>query len=382
MHRSPIATLHDFGQSPWLDFLERGFVRSGRLSELSKRWGLRGVTSNPAIFAKAMEGPGPYDAAIRELSGRGASALEIYEHLALEDVSETADLFRPLFEDSGSDDGFVSLEVSPRLAHDNEGTVSEARRLWALLDRPNVLIKVPATPAGIRAIEQLVSEGINVNVTLLFSIARYREVAAAYMAGLSRALARGRRLDGIASVASFFLSRIDVMVDARLYAIAEQGGTRGREAASLRGEAAVASAKQAYACFEQLFGSPEFRKLASRGARVQRLLWASTGTKDPAYSDVKYVEPLIGPRTVSTMPLATLEAYDDHGRPGSRVTEGVDRAARILRELENVGVSQDRVGAELESEGVAKFLQPFEALLETIERGRRRAGADRAPSPT
>jgi transaldolase len=379
MRKSPVATLLDFGQSPWLDFLERGFVRSGRLSRLVERCGLRGVRSNLAIFARALEGPGGYDAAIRELSRREASALEIHEALVLEDASETADLLGPVYADSRGDDGFVSVDVSPRLAHDTEGTVSEARRLWALLNRDNVLIQVPATSAGIPAITQLVSEGINVDVTLLFSIDRYREVAAAYLTGMSRALARGRPLEGIASVASFFLGRIDAMVDARLQAIAEQGGSRGREAASLRGQAAIASAKQAYACFEQIFGTGDFRRLASRGARVQRLLWASTGTRDPASSDVKYVEPLIGPQTVSTMSPATLEAYDDHGRPGPRLTEGLDRAARLLQALENVGVSLQRVGADLESEGIGRLLQRCEALLETIERRRLRSATDGTP---
>jgi transaldolase len=369
MRKSPIAILNDLGQSPWLDFLERDFVRSGRLSQLVQRWGLRGVTSNPAIFARAIEDSEAYDTAIHAMSLRGASALEIYEALALQDVADAADLFRPIHDESRGDDGYVSIEVSPHLAHDTDATVSEARRLWKLLARPNVLIKVPATTAGITAIQRLIGEGINVNVTLLFSIDRYRQVADAYVTGLSAALARGHRLEEIVSVASFFLSRIDVLLDPRLDAIGARGDVHG-DAAALRGQVAIACAKQAYACFERIFGSRSFRRLASRGARVQRLLWASTSAKDPSYSDVKYVEPLIGPRTVSTMPLATLEAYDDHGRPQARLTDGLDRAERVLRNAESLGISLEQAGLELEDQGVAKFVEPFEELLKTIEHRR------------
>lgn len=370
MRSNSLATLSDLGQSPWIECAGREVLRSGQLARWVERGELRGVVSDPVLH---LEGPGPYDAPIRELARGGASAAEIHEALALEDAREAADLFAALHEDSGGDDGFASLAISPRHVHDTGRTVGEAERLWRLLDRPNVLVEVPATPAGIPAIRRLVGEGINVNVTRLYSIDRYREAAGAYLAGLSDALARGRPLDAIVSVASFVLCTVDETVDARLRAIAERGGARGREAAFLRGEVALATAKQAYARFERIFGSPRFRPLASRGARVQRLLWADTASRNPTSSDVRYVEPLVGPHTVSAMSLATLAAYEDHGRPGPRVTDGVHRAARLLQTLDRIGVSLQQTSTRLEAEGIEQSARDLDALLEAIERRRRRA---------
>jgi transaldolase len=378
LRRSPVKSLQRFGQSPWLDFISRNLVRSGELGALQQQWGLRGVTSNPAIFERAIDQGEDYDDAIHRLAHDGRSAQEIYEALVLEDVGTAADLFRLLYEETGGEDGFVSLEVSPRLAHDVEGTCFEARRLWAALARPNVMIKVPATDAGLGAIRRLLAEGVNVNVTLLFSLDRYRQVAEAHLAGLEAADATGRRLLAVASVASFFLSRIDTLVDAALEGVVAGGGAAGALAAGLRGEVAIASARRAYLIFEETTASDRFRRLAASGARPQRLLWASTGTKNPKYSDLKYVEPLIGPRTVNTMPLATLEAYHDHGHPADRLTENPERAAEVLEAVAEVGLDLDALTSRLLEEGLTKFVEPFDALLAEIERRREKALRDRA----
>jgi len=344
---SPVKELQRFGQSPWLDFLGRDLLRSGELAALQEKWGLRGVTSNPAIFERAIDRGDDYGEAIERLAREGRSAPEIYERLVLEDVGAAADLFRPLYEETGGEDGFVSLEVSPRLADDVEGTCVEARRLWAALARPNVMIKVPATDAGLQAIRRLLADGLNVNVTLLFSLGRYREVAEAYLAGLEAAAASGRNLSTIASVASFFLSRIDTIVDDALEALVERKGQAGAVAAGLRGEVAIASARCAYGIFEEITGSDRFRRLAAAGARPQRLLWASTGTKNPKYSDIKYVEPLVGPRTVNTMPLATLAAYHEQGRPADRLRQDPEGAARVLAAVTEVSLDLDALTRRL-----------------------------------
>ena len=289
----------------------------------------------------------------------------------MEDVQRAADLFRPLYDRVEGEDGFVSLEVNPHLAHDTQGTEAEARRLWQALARPNVFIKVPATKEGLPAIRQLISEGINVNVTLLFGLPRYREVAEAYIAGLEDRAAQGQPLGRVASVASFFLSRIDVLLDPRLEKLAAAGGPQAQTAKDLIGQVAIASAKVAYTIYQEVFGSERFQKLAAQGARPQRLLWASTSTKNPAYPDVKYVEPLIGADTVNTLPPETLAAYRDHGDPAPRLTEGVDRAAGILTRLPELGLDLDQATQQLEDEGVEKFNQPFDSLMATLE-GKRR----------
>ena len=374
MKTSPVKRLLDFGQSPWLDFIERELLRSGELTRMIAEWGLQGMTSNPAIFEKAIAQTRQYDREIATLAAAGRPAEQVYEMLAIADVQAAADLFRPVYDGSDGADGYVSLEVSPHLAADAEGTISEARRLWAALGQPNVMIKVPGTPAGLVAIRQLIGAGINVNVTLLFSVERYREVAAAYAAGLEAALEAGRPLARIASVASFFLSRIDTAVDARLDRLAQDDEARASEALRLRGAAAIASARLAYAVYEESIATPRWRRLAAEGARVQRLLWASTGTKDPAYSDVKYVEPLIGPATVNTLPLDTLRAYHDHGDPAARLTGQREAAERIAAALAALSIDLEAVAAKLLEEGIVKFVQPYDSLLATLER----AGAQRA----
>lgn len=287
MASNPLPKLHTLGQSIWLDFIRRGMLDSGELKRLIEEDHLRGVTSNPAIFEKAIAETHDYDEAIRRLACQGKRAEGIFEELTVEDVQRTAELFRPVYEREAGRDGFVSLEVSPRLAHETEGTLAEARRLWAAVDRPNIFIKVPATLAGLPAIRQLIGAGINVNVTLLFGLPRYKQVADAYIAGLEDLAKQGRPLDRIASVASFFLSRIDALVDPLLEKKMQAGGPEAAIAARLQGQVAIASAKIAYAMHKAIFASERFRRLADQGARVQRLLWASTSTKNPAYSDVR-----------------------------------------------------------------------------------------------
>jgi transaldolase len=367
MSENPLLKLQSFGQSIWLDFLSRALLASGQLKRLIGEDGLRGVTSNPAIFEKAIAGSSEYDDDVRTLARQGKSTAEIYEALTVADVQAAADLFRPVYDRLDGRDGFVSLEVSPHLAYNTEGTIAEARHLWSRLGRPNVFIKVPATKPGLPAIRRLISEGVNVNVTLLFGLPRYREVAEAYIAGLEDRAARGLPLDRVASVASFFLSRIDVLLDPVLERIAQEGGTKGEIARGLIGEVAIASAKVAYQIYQEIYRGERFQRLVRQGARTQRLLWASTSTKNPAYSDVKYVEPLIGPDTINTMPLETLNAYRDHGNPAPRLEEGVAHAYRVLEQLAQVGIDLDQATQQLEEEGVHKFVVPFDNLMALLE---------------
>jgi len=376
MSENPLVELGSLGQSVWLDYIRRKMIESGELKKFIDEDGLRGVTSNPSIFDKAIAGSDDYDEDIRKLAQAGKSVQEIYETLTVADVGAAADVFRPLFNREDGKDGFVSLEVNPHLAHDTDGTIKEARHLWQALDRPNVLIKVPATKEGLAAIRQLISEGINVNVTLLFGLPRYKEVAEAYIAGLEALAAKGEPLRRVASVASFFLSRIDVLLDPQLQKIAQEGGPNATGAEELTGQIAIASAKIAYTIYAEIFGSERFKKLANAGARVQRLLWASTSTKNPAYSDVKYVEPLIGPETVNTLPLETLEAYKDHGHPASRLTEDVNRYAFYLQRLPELGIDLNAATQQLEDEGVEKFNKPFDSLMETLKEKQQQAVGD------
>jgi transaldolase len=374
MSENPLRKLKTFGQSIWLDTIRRGMLTpGGELEQLIENDGLCGVTSNPAIFEKAIDGSADYDDAIRGLAREGKPLAEIYETLAVEDVGRAADLFRKLYDRTGGADGFVSLEVAPSLAHDTKGTVAEARRLWAMLNRPNMLIKVPGTPEGLPAIRQLISEGVNVNITLLFAVPRYEEVAEAYLAGLESRLRAAGRIDRVASVASFFLSRIDVLLDPRLDKVIEAGGPRAELARAMHGEIAIDSARVAYGKYKAICSTPRWRKLSGQGARPQRLLWASTGTKNPKYSDVMYVEALIGPETVNTIPLETLEAYRSHGKPAARLEEDPAGAERRLGRLSEVGI--DLVGAtqQLEDEGVQKFIEPFNKLLASLETKRKSA---------
>jgi len=375
MQPNPLNQLAALGQSIWLDDIRRDLMGSGELRRLIAEDGLRGMTSNPAIFEKAIAASPDYDADIRRMARDGQGAQAIYEALSQRDVQQAADAFRPLYDRTGGQDGYVSLEVNPHLAHDTAGTMDEARRLWAALNRPNVFIKVPSTNAGLPAIRQLISEGININVTLLFGLPRYRQVADAYLTGLEQRAARGKDVSRVASVASFFVSRMDALVDPRLEACLAEGGEKAGLAHEAHGQVAIASAKTAYQIYQEIFGGDRFRPLAARGARVQRLLWASTSTKNPAYSDVKYVEALIGPDTVNTVPRETLNAYRDHGRPEVRIARDRAEARRILTQLPALGIDIDQVTQQLEDEGVAKFNQPFDKLLAALARKALQGGA-------
>jgi transaldolase len=373
MKSNPLLELERFGQSIWLDFIGRGFVASGALARLIDNDGLSGVTSNPTIFEKAIDGSDDYDAAIAALAAAGRSAGQIYEALTIEDIQKAADLFLPTYRRTAGADGFVSLEVSPRLARNVAGAIAEARGFWGRVNRPNVMIKIPATEEGLPVIRELIAEGMNINVTLLFGLARYRAVVDAYISGLEDRADRGLPLDRIASVASFFLSRIDVLLDPQLDDRVALGGADAAIAAELRGEAAIASAKIARQICLRLFDSPRFARLAAMGARRQRLLWASTSTKNPHYADVKYVEALIGPETVNTLPIETIDAYRDHGRPAPRLEADAAAAYAVVRKLHGLGVRLDKVAGELVEQGVEKFNQSFDKLLTTLERKRRDA---------
>ncbi len=367
MADNPLVKLRALGQSIWLDYIRRDLITSGELKKLIDEDGLGGMTSNPSIFDKAIAGSRDYDASIRKMAQAGQSPVEMYEALTIEDVQMAADVFRPLYDKLEGGDGFVSLEVNPHLANDTEGTVAEARRLWGKLRRPNIFIKVPATLAGLPAIRQLTAEGVNVNITLLFGLPRYEEVAEAYLAGLEDRAAQGQPLKGVTSVASFFLSRIDVLVDPGLEKLMAAGGPQAKAAAALRGEVAIASAKVAYTIYDRIFRSGRFQALAAKGAQVQRLLWASTSTKNPDYPDVKYVEPLIGPETINTLPVETLNAYRDHGQPAVTLADGSDKAAANLQRLPELGLDLNQATQQLEDEGVEKFNQPYDSLLKTLE---------------
>jgi transaldolase len=358
--------LGTLGQSIWLDYIRRDLMSSGGLRRLIEEDGLRGMTSNPSIFEKAIAESHDYDEDIRAMALMGKGAEATYETLSQRDVESAADEFRPLYDRTDGQDGFVSLEVNPHLAHDTKKTVKDARRLWAALNRPNVFIKVPATADGLPVIQELISQGINVNVTLLFGLPRYRQAAEAYIAGIEARTAQGKPVKHIASVASFFLSRIDALVDPMLEKIIAQGGKEADFAKMARGQTAIASAKTAYQIYTNIFGSDRFRKLAAQGARVQRLLWASTGTKNPDYRDVKYVEALIGPDTVNTAPIKTLDAYRDHGEPKARLEQDVKEASLVLDRLPELGISIDNVTRQLEDEGVEKFIKPFDKLMEAV----------------
>jgi transaldolase len=366
MKNNPLKQLGTLGQSIWLDYIRRDLMASGGLRRLIEEDGLRGMTSNPSIFEKAIAESHDYDEDIKAMALKGKSVQAIYENLSQRDVQSAADEFRPLYDMTDGEDGYVSLEVNPHLAHDTKGTIKEARRLWAALDRPNVLIKVPATANGLPAIQQLISEGINVNVTLLFGLPRYRQVAEAYIAGIESRAAQGESIERVASVASFFVSRIDALVDPLLEKFNAETGKRAGFAKKAHGQVAIASAKMAYQIYKEMFGSDRFGKLIAEGALVQRLLWASTSTKNPDYSDVKYVEALIGPATVNTAPLETLDAYRDHGDPKARLEQDVEEARSVLERLPELNISIDDVTRQLEDEGVAKFNEPLDKLMETL----------------
>lgn len=366
---NPLQKLGALGQSVWYDNMYRSLITSGELERLVGM-GVTGLTSNPTIFQKAISSGSEYDASLVKHASRGLTAEQLFEALATEDIRAAADILRPVYERTGGADGFASLEVSPRLAHNTDGTVEAALRLFDALDRPNVMIKVPATPEGIPAIRELIGKGININVTLIFSLEMYARVREAYIAGLEDLDRAGGNLSAVASVASFFVSRVDTAVDGLI----EQ---RDGDLDSLMGQAAVANAKIAYQDFRQTFGTERFQSLADKGARVQRPLWASTSTKNPQYSDVLYVETLVGADTVNTMPDATLEAFLDHGKASATIENDVEASREVMNSLEDNGISIDSVTTTLMHEGVKAFADSFELLLDDIQakRDRLMAGA-------
>lgn len=374
-----IDQLHQSGQSIWYDNIQRGMLEDGRMAALIAAGDIRGVTSNPAIFHNAIARSKDYDAALAPMAWAGWSAEQIFNQLAVEDIRAAADLFADLYRLTDGGDGYVSLEVSPLLAHDGEATLAEARRLWNLVDRPNLMVKIPATVEGLPAIRDAIADGININVTLIFSLERYMAVMEAYLSGLEKRAAAGLPVNRVASVASFFVSRVDSKVDALLQEKVRAEGNDAGTAKLLMGKAAIANAKLAYAAFEEFFGTPRFQTLKSKGARVQRPLWASTSTKNPAYRDVIYVEELIGPDTVNTMPPQTLDAYRDHGVYKDGIRSGLDEARAQLQGLEALGISMTQVTEELEAEGVKAFADAFRALMTTLEERRLAAHAELGP---
>jgi transaldolase / glucose-6-phosphate isomerase len=368
--RNPLRQLEDFGQSVWLDYIRRHLLLSPEFRRMIDEDGLKGMTSNPTIFEKAIGGSTDYDEQFEQLVREGKDPDQIYEALTIEDIKHACDALRPLYDSSEGRNGFVSYEVSPNLANDTNGTIGAAHRYFEIINRPNLMIKVPATPAGLPAIEQLLSEGRNINITLMFSLKHYEAVAEAYIRGLERRAQAGLPLDRVASVASFFVSRVETLVDKRLE---DKLKAEPDEAiAALRGTAAVANTKLTYQRFKEIFGEERFKKLEDKGARVQRPLWASTGTKNPAYSDVRYVEELIGPNTVNTMPPATMDAFRDHGRPRATLEQGLPEARETCNRLAAIGIDLDQIGEELQQEGVELFEKSFSDLMETIK-GRRTA---------
>jgi transaldolase len=360
--------LAEFGQSVWFDDINRDVINRGTLDTLIGEFNVTGGTSNPTIFEKAFSGSDAYEEQFRRLTQDISTPAGIQDVLALTDVQLAADRLRDAFERTRGADGYVSLEVAPNYANDTERTISETRRLWAALDRPNVMIKIPGTPAGLPAIEACLAEGINVNITLLFSVEAYRQVAEAHVRALEKRVAAGEPVDRIASVASFFVSRVDTMADDRLTRLAEQASPERQEAIlSLRGRLGVANARLAYQVYLEITGSERWRKLAQAGARVQRCLWASTSTKNPAYSDVLYIDELIGADTVNTMPEDTIHAFADHGRPAVRLTDDVEGARALMGKLAEAGLDVDGVTRDLLTEGIEKFVQSYENALKAIK---------------
>lgn len=378
---NPLQALGESGQSVWLDYIQRKLLATGELRRLVEEDGVTGVTSNPAIFEKAVADSDDYDDVTARMGREGsADPKAVYEAIAMRDIREAADVLRSVYRETGGRDGYVSLEVSPHLAHDTEGTVAEARRLWDSVSRDNLLIKVPGTPEGVPAIERLIGEGISVNVTLLFAREAYEQVAQAYLRGLAKAAADGLDLGRIASVASFFISRIDTLADQRIEERIQAADEAGRERLrELMGKAAIANAKLTYRRYREIMQGEGWQALAGRGARPQRLLWASTSTKNPDYRDVLYVEELVGEDTVNTVPPATLDAFRDHGQVRKSLEEDVEGASETLAALERAGVSMREVTDRLLEDGVRLFSEAFDKLLATIEDECRKA-ADTGPS--
>lgn len=367
--QNPLKELARFGQSPWLDYIRRDLFSTGELKRLVEEDGLKGMTSNPAIFEKAISSE-HYKDSIAELAlEKGLSAVSLYEKIAIQDIQTAADALRMVYDQTNKLDGYVSLEVAPSLAELTDQTIEEARRLWQAVNRPNLMVKVPATTAGIAAIEQLISEGININVTLLFSQSAYKKVAEAFIAGLEKRAAENKDLGSIASVASFFVSRIDSLVDSKIeekLLTAESADKSLLE--SLRGKVAIANAKMAYQIYLQVFSGERWQKLAERGAQTQRVLWASTGTKNEKYSDVIYVEELIGAKTVNTIPPATWDAFRDHGKLRESLTENVEEAEKTLADLEKTGISLETITDKLLIDAVRLFVEPFDKMIAAVQK--------------
>ena len=365
-----IVQINQQGQSLWYDNIERSLLRDGTLAGMVQRGEIKGITSNPSIFNKAISQSSEYDQEIQELTSQGLTREKVYEQLAIRDIQAAADLFGPLFEETAGGDGYVSLEVDPFLANQTEETISEAIKLWGLVDRPNLMVKIPATKEGLPAITAVISEGINVNVTLIFGLVRYQEVMDAYLAGLEKRAAAGKPIAGIASVASFFISRIDSKVDKMLRGMLADATTEMSTAIKwLLGKTALASGKLAYELYQQNFGagSSRFQKLTALGAKPQRALWASTSTKDPAYPDTYYVDGLIGPGTVNTVPPKTLQAFLDHGQAGRTVDKDLETSRETFDKLAELGIDLDLVTEELEQEGVQAFAEAYASLLDSLD---------------
>ncbi len=366
---NPLLEIEKLGQSIWYDNIRRALLENGDLANMIANDGLRGVTSNPTIFEKAITGSTDYNEAMQKLIAEGKSVVEIYEALAIEDIQHAADLFKPVYERTNMLDGYVSLEVSPLLAHDTEATIAEAKRLWATLNRPNVMIKIPATPAGIPAIQTCIAAGININVTMIFALKNYEQVAEAYITGLEQRAAAGQRLDHVASVASVFVSRIDTAIDKQLDARINNAKDEKDKAtlSALLGKVAIACSKLQYQRFKEIFSTDRFAGLRELGARVQRPLWASTSTKNPKYPDVMYVEALIGPDTVDTLPPQTIEPFRDHGKVSLSLEKNLDEAKQTLAGIATVGIDIKQVCQQLQDDGVKAFADSYESLLASIK---------------
>jgi len=367
---NPLQGLLAYGQSPWLDFIRRNILLNGDLKKMIAHDGLRGMTSNPAIFEKAITAGDDYNDIIHAQDAKSSSAMALYEKIAIRDVQDAADIFRAVNTETKGRDGYVSLEVSPNLAFDTQATIEEARRLWKTVSRPNVMIKIPATPQGLPAIRQALEEGININITLLFAQSAYEQVAEAFLAALEARLAKGQDISQIASVASFFVSRIDSLIDSKIDATlkTETDAKKKGLLESLQGKVAIANARRTYQKYQELFGGSRWKALAAKGAQTQRLLWASTSTKNPKYRDVLYVEELIGADTVDTIPPATFDAFRDHGKLRPSLTENVAGANKTMADLEAAGISMKEVTDKLLTDAVKLFQDPFKQLLDTIEK--------------
>lgn len=371
-----LKTLDEQGQSIWLDFLSRGLLARGELEKMIRDWGVKGLTSNPSIFEKAVEHGADYQKLFDELAPQKLSAGPFFDELSKRDIQDAADLFRPVWDKTQGKDGFVSIEVSPTLARNTEGSLEEARRLWKRVDRPNVMVKIPGTVEGLPAIEQALTEGININITLLFSQERYQQVAEAHLRALEARRNKGEDISRLASVASFFVSRIDTLVDKKLEALKADAQNDARaKIEGLLGKVAIANAKLAYQRYLRLYSGPKWEALVKAGATPQRLLWASTSTKNPKYRDVLYIEELIGSPTVNTVPMATLEAFMEHGNVKETLTEDVEGATKTMRTLSEVGISMEQVCSELVMEGVQKFDDAFAKMLSAIDRRLGKGGA-------